>query len=130
MMTGSEIEAVWSVVGKIGVAVGVIVALVKGLEYLWSKHPTSKLELRVNEIETHEKNDFEHFKAIDSRINTVEEKMQRSEEKIKHIDDGITRIGKSQISLLRHFANGNGKDEMNDEAEELTDYFITRKGEG
>ena len=127
MITGSEFEVLWVVIGKVGVAVGVIVALIKGIQYLWSMHPTSKLESRVEEIEKHEKSDFEHFKAIDSRINVVEEKLQKNNDKIKHIDDGITRIGKSQISLLRHFANGNGKEEMNDEAEELTEYFINRK---
>ena len=128
MITGSEVETIWVVVGKVGVVIGVIVALMKGIEYLWSKAPTSKLEVRVSACEEHDKNDFEHLKAIDSRVNTIEEQMRKSEDKVRHIDESITRIGKSQISLLRHFANGNGKAEMTAEAEELTDYFINRKG--
>lgn len=127
MMTGGEMEVLWTAIGKIGVAIGAVVALIKGVEYLWSKHPTSKLEARVATCEEHNKNDFEHLKAVDSRLNIFEDKLTTSNNKVKHIDEGITRIGKSQISLLRHFVNGNGKQEMNDEADELTEYFINRK---
>ena len=127
MITSAEAEVIWSVVGKLGVIIGVVVALIKGIEYLWSLAPTSKLEKRVKECEEHDKQDFEHLKAIDSRINVLEEKLKISENKIKHIDEGVMKLGKSQISLLRHFVSGNGKDEMSEEAEALTEYFIERK---
>ena len=126
MVTASEIEAVWSVIGKIGVVVGVLVALIKGFQYLMSLTPTSKLEHRVLEIEKHDKNDLEKFKSIEVRLDALESKITESDDKMKRIDEGIQRIGKSQILLLKHFVTGNGQQEMSKEADELTAYFIDR----
>lgn len=127
MITGYELETVWSVVGKFGAMIAVIVALFKGLEYLNSKMPVTKLEQRVKTIEEHDKNDFEKLKNIENRLDSVESKLKESDDKIVRIDEGIQRLGKSQILLLRHFATGNGQQEMAEEADELTEYFIQRK---
>lgn len=127
MITPGEINAVWSFVGKLGAGLAVIVALVKGFEYLMSKMPVSKLEERVKSIEEHDKKDLEHFKEIESRIETIERQLNESNNKITRIDEGIQRLGKSQILLLRHFATGNGQKEMADEADDLTEYFINRR---
>ena len=127
MITGSEIEMVWSVVGKFGAILAVIVAIGKAIEYINSKLPVTKLEERVKTIEEHDKNDFEKLKNIEVRLASVETKLKESDDKIIRIDEGIQRLGKSQILLLRHFATGNGQKEMADEADELTEYFIQRK---
>jgi len=126
MITGNEIEIVWSVVGKLGAILAVIVALMKGFEYLMSKMPVSKLEERVKAIEEHDKNDFEKLKKIEMRLDSVENKLKESDDKISRIDEGIKRLGQSQILLLRHFATGNGQKEMAEEADSLTAYFIDR----
>lgn len=126
MITGNEIEIVWSVVGKLGAILAVIVALMKGFEYLVSKMPVSKLEERVKAIEEHDKNDFEKLKKIEMRLDSVENKLKESDDKISRIDEGIKRLGQSQILLLRHFATGNGQKEMAEEADSLTAYFIDR----
>jgi septal ring factor EnvC (AmiA/AmiB activator) len=127
MITPDELNVVWSFVGKLGAGLAVIVALVKGFEYLMSKMPVSKLEERVKSIEEHDKKDLEHFKEIESRIETIERQLNESNNKITRIDEGIQRLGKSQILLLRHFATGNGQKEMADEADDLTEYFINRR---
>ena len=126
MVTASEIDAVWTVIGKIGVIVGVLVALIKGLQYLMSLTPTSKLEQRVKQIEEHDKNEFERLKNIEVRLDALESKITESDDKMKRIDEGVQRIGKSQILLLKHFVTGNGQQEMSREADELTAYFIDR----
>ena len=126
MVTASEIDAVWTVIGKIGVIVGVLVALIKGFQYLMSLTPTSKLEQRVKEIEEHDKNDFERLKNIEVTLDALESKITESDDKMKRIDEGVQRIGKSQILLLKHFVTGNGQQEMSREADELTAYFIDR----
>lgn len=126
MVTASEIDAVWTVIGKIGVIVGVLVALIKGFQYLMSLTPTSKLEQRVKQIEEHDKNDFEKLKNIEVRLDALESKITESDDKMKRIDEGVQRIGKSQILLLKHFVTGNGQQEMSKEADELTAYFIDR----
>lgn len=126
MVTASEIDAVWTVIGKIGVIVGVLVALIKGFQYLMSLTPTSKLEQRVKQIEEHDKNDFEKLKNIEVRLDALESKITESDDKMKRIDEGVQRIGKSQILLLKHFVTGNGQQEMSREADELTAYFIDR----
>lgn len=126
MVTASEIDAVWTVIGKIGVIVGVLVALIKGFQYLMSLTPTSKLEQRVKQIEEHDKNDFERLTNIEVRLDALESKITESDDKMKRIDEGVQRIGKSQILLLKHFVTGNGQQEMSKEADELTAYFIDR----
>lgn len=128
MITSAEVDAIWSVVGKFGAIIAVIVALIKGMQYLKELTPTSKLEERVKVCEEHDKNDFEHFKEIDRRLVGLEENHQNTKKEVERINEGINRIGKSQISLLRHFVTGNGQAEMTKEADELTEYFIIDRG--
>lgn len=126
MITINEAEAVWSVIGKLGAFIGVLVAIVTGFKYLWNMMPTSKLEQRVKEIEEHDKSDFEKLKSIESRINTLESRLDETRQDIANIEEGIERIGKSQISMLRHMADGNGVDALKQEADNLTEFFIER----
>lgn len=126
MPTGTEIEIVWSFLGKIAAILGVIVAAIKAIQYLNSLTPTAKLELRVAENERKLNNDFEHLKAIDEKIAHLEKKTDDTQLQIKEVNEGIQRIGKSQISLLRHFVTGNGQKEMSEEADDLTAWFIDR----
>lgn len=116
-----EIEAVWSLIGRLAAVIGVIVALIKGFEYLMSLMPMSKLEKRIANCEEHNKNDFERLKNIDARVGALERD-------IGELNQGIQQIGKSQISLLRHFVTGNGQKDMEKEAKDLTDFFIDHNG--
>lgn len=122
----SEISIAWELVGKIAAVIGVIVAIVKGVEYLNSLMPTTKLEKRIDGIEEKQKKDFEHLKAIDAKIEHLELQVTDTQTQIQEVNEGIQRIGKSQISLLRHFVTGNGQKEMADEADDLTEWFIDR----
>lgn len=122
----NEISIAWELVGKIAAVIGVIVAIVKGVEYLNSLMPTTKLEKRVDGIEEKQKKDFEHLKAIDAKIEHLELQVTDTQTQIQEVNEGIQRIGKSQISLLRHFVTGNGQKEMADEADDLTEWFIDR----
>lgn len=122
----SEISIAWELVGKLAAVIGVIVAIVKGVEYLNSLMPTTKLEKRIDGIEEKQKKDFEHLKAIDAKIEHLELQVTDTQTQIQEVNEGIQRIGKSQISLLRHFVTGNGQKEMADEADDLTEWFIDR----
>lgn len=122
----NEISVAWELVGKIAAVIGVIVAIVKGVEYLNSLMPTTKLEKRIDGIEEKQKKDFEHLKAIDAKIEHLEMQVTDTQTQIQEVNEGIQRIGKSQISLLRHFVTGNGQKEMADEADDLTEWFIDR----
>ena len=121
-----EISVAWELVGKIAAVIGVIVAIVKGVEYLNSLMPTTKLEKRIDGIEEKQKKDFEHLKAIDAKIEHLELQVTDTQTQIQEVNEGIQRIGKSQISLLRHFVTGNGQKEMASEADDLTEWFIDR----
>ncbi len=125
-MNPTELEVVWSFVGKLAAVVGVLVALVKGYQFLRSLTPISKLELRVGEAEQKLRNDYDHLKKIDEQIEHLEKTSDDTQLQIKEVNEGIQRIGKSQISLLRHFVTGNGQKEMADEADDLTEWFIDR----
>lgn len=122
----NDLEIAWSVVGKVGAVIAVLVAIIQGTRYLYSMAPSAKLEKRVDKLEEHLAKDFEHLKEIDAKIEKLSEKIERTDSELKQLTEGINRIGKSQISLLRHFVSGNGQEEMQKEAEDLTDFFINR----
>ena len=126
-MNPEQITTAWTLFVNVGVGVGVIVAFVKGVQYLFQMTPVSKLEERVKKVEAHDMSDNEKFKEIERRIDHIESKLSESENKMNRIDEGILRLGKSQILLLRHFATGNGQKEMAEEADDLTAFFIDRR---
>lgn len=126
-MNPSEMTAFWSVIVNLGVAVGVIVALVKGVQYLFELTPTADLKKRVSKIEEHDAKDLERFTSIERRIEDMERKLGDTDRNISHIDEGIQRLVQSQISLLHHLATGNGQKELLEEAENLSEYFINRR---
>ena len=121
-----DIETFWIVVGKFAAIIALLVGLVQGLSYLHTKLPSGKLEKRVDKIEELQKRDFEHFKKIDGRLDNLEKDSRNTQEQLKQVNDGIQRIGKSQIALLRHNIDGNGIDKMREEADDLTEFFIDR----
>ena len=122
----TDFEIAWSVVGKVGACLAVIVAIVQGVRYLYSMAPSAKLEKRVDKVEEHLAADYEHLKEIDQKLEKLSEKVQHTDDELKVLNEGINRIGKSQITLLRHFVSGNGQQEMQKEAEDLTEFFINR----
>lgn len=126
-MTPNDMTAFWSVIVNFGVAVGVIVALIKGIQYLFELTPTADLKKRVTKIEEHDAKDLERFSNIESRIEDMERKLNDTDRNIIHIDEGIQRLVQSQISLLHHLATGNGQKELLEEAEKLSEYFINRR---
>lgn len=126
-MTPNDMTAFWSVIVNVGVAVGVIVALIKGVQFLFELTPTAELKKRVTKIEEHDAKDLERFSNIESRIEDMERKLNDTDRNISHIDEGIQRLVQSQISLLHHLATGNGQKELLEEAENLSEYFISRK---
>ena len=126
-MTQSDMTAFWTVIVNLGVAVGVIVALIKGVQYLFELTPTADLKKRVSRIEEHDQKDLERFSSIEKRIEDMERKLGDTDRNIAHIDDGIQRLVQSQISLLHHLATGNGQKELLEEAEKLSEYFINRR---
>lgn len=126
MTTFEEINATWSLVGKIAVGLGVIVALITAVKYLYDMLPSAKLEKRVKDIEDKQKDGFDRLEKIDGEISAIKEDNRNTEKQLTLLNEGITRIGKSQISLLHHFATGNGQSEMMKEADDLTDFFIDR----
>ena len=126
-MTPNDMTAFWSVIVNVGVAVGVIVALIKGVQFLFELTPTAELKKRVTKIEEHDAKDLERFTSIERRIEDMERKLGDTDKNISHIDEGIQRLVQSQISLLHHLATGNGQKELLEEAENLSEYFISRK---
>lgn len=126
-MTPNDMTTFWSVIVNFGVAIGVIVALIKGIQYLFELTPTADLKKRVTKIEEHDAKDLERFTSIERRIEDMERKLNDTDKNIIHIDEGIQRLVQSQISLLHHLATGNGQKELLEEAEKLSEYFINRR---
>ena len=115
----SEFEVVWSVVGKFATILAVIVAIVKGVQYLNGFMPTTKLDARVKDVEKRQE-------ATDKRLEHLESQSDDMKKQMTEVNEGVRRIGRSQISLLNHSINGNGIEKMKEEVQDLTDYFIER----
>ena len=126
MPNPTEIDTFWTVVGKGAAIIGVIVAIVQGVRYLYSLMPSSKLEKRLKQAETNLERDYEHLKKHDDDIELLNKKTDDTAKKIDQVNQGVHRLGKSQIALLNHQINGNGIDKLKEEADDLTDFFIDR----
>lgn len=122
----SEIEALWSLTGKVGAVLAAIVALIKAYQFLVQLTPVAKLEKRVTACEKHDETDFNRINGLEKRVIELEKKTDEVAAKIDRVDEGIQRLGKSQISLFRHMIDGNGVDKMREEEEDLTEFFIKR----
>lgn len=123
----TEYEAAWVLIGKIGAVIALLVSIVSGAKYLWGLSPTAKLEQRVAKVEETLKEDYNHLKEIDDKLQRLAEKIHDTDDELRQLNEGINRIGKSQILLLRHFVTGNGQKEMMQEADDLTNYFVDRQ---
>jgi len=126
MNTVAEVETFWTVVGKGAAIIGVIVAIVQGVRYLYSLLPSAKMEKRLGDVEKNLQKDYEHLKKHDDDIETLNKKTDNTAKKIDQVNQGVHRLGKSQIALLNHQINGNGIDKLKEEADDLTDFFIDR----
>ena len=122
----NELNAFWEVVGKGAAIIGVMVAIIQGTRYLYSVTPTAKLEKRVEELEGSKNEDQRHLQRHDEEIKFLQDRTLQTENQIKDINEGIKKIGKSNISMLRHMIDGNGVDKMREEADDLTEFFINR----
>lgn len=122
----ADLGTFWGVVGKGAAVIGVLVAIIQGVRYLYSLMPSAKLEQRVDSIETKQQKDYEHLKNHDAEIDLLKKKTDKTEQQLHQVNEGIQRIGKSQIALLRHTIDGSGVDKMREEADDLTEFFIDR----
>ena len=125
-MTPSEVEALWSLVGKAGTFIAAIVTLIKGYQFLRSLSPSAKVEKRMDAAEAKLQKDYEHLDRLDKEVAEIKKSQQKYGDELQKAVNGINKIGTSQISLLRHMADGNGVDELRAEAEDLTKFFIIK----
>lgn len=124
MINPNELEVVWALVGKVGAGIALIVALIKGAQFLFSLTPTSRLEIRVKKCEENLDKDYKRLERVDSDILEIKKVQNGNQEELKKLSKGINKIGTSQITLLRHMIDGNGIEEMKAEADDLTKFFI------
>lgn len=121
-----EYEAFWSVIGQIAATLALVVGIIEGVKKIHKVMPSAKLEERVGSLEEKSQKDYEHLKKHDTELQALREKTDTTNEQLRLVNDGIQRIGKSQIALLRHTIDGNGIDKMREEADDLTEFFIDR----
>lgn len=124
--TISQIDATWVLVGKVLAVLTVIVGLWKAAEYLWSKTPTAKIEVRLETAEKRLEAGDKRFDELDKRIQNIEEQVNQTQKQIVEVNEGVKMLGKAEVSLFNHLINGNGVEAMKKEVKDLTDYFIER----
>ena len=122
----TDLEVTWALIGKIGAIIAVAVSIISGAKYLYSLFPTAKLEKRMSAVEDTQKKNIDRLQEVDRKIENLTERVQSTDDELKKLNEGINRIGKSQILLLRHFCTGNGQQEMMKEADDLTSFFVER----
>lgn len=124
--TAAQFDATWVLIGKALAVLTVIVGLFKAVEYLWAKTPTAKIESRLETAEKRLEDGDKHFDELDRRIQSIEEQVGETQKQINEVNEGVKMLGKAEVSLFRHFIDGNGVDQMKKELKDLTDYFIER----
>lgn len=120
----NQIEIAWDLIGKLGVAIGVIVGIVKGYQFLRSQTSVAKLEEKVKTHETYLAKDKEHLERIDTRLDNMEASMKKE---FEMINSSLDILGSSISSIINHMIDGDGIEEMREERKKLTAFFIRKK---
>lgn len=121
-----DVETFWTVVGKGAAIIGIIVAIIQGIRYLYGIMPIAKLEKQVGTLMQKMENDYVHLQRHDREILELQKRAEAIDTQIDNINEGVTKIGKSNISILRHMIDGDAVDKMKEEVQDLTEFFIDR----
>ena len=110
--------------------IGVIVAAIKGAQFLFSITPTGKLKEQVEANTKHLAEDFERFKRIEQDVTEIKARLDIAEteraEESKRLTESLNMIGTSVASILNHMIDGNGVTEMKEERDRLIGHFINK----
>ena len=130
MPTPQEINVLWSLVGKIGSIVIVVVGLLKGVKYLRSQTSVAKLECKAAEHDALLACDKKHLERIDNHIGEIDNRINKMEKErmaeSKRLNDSLSILGTSMSAMLNNMIDGNNKDQMIKERDELMNYFIKK----
>lgn len=120
----------WQDMLMVAGAVGTIVAAIKGVQYLFSLTPTSKLQ---SQVEKHEErlakdktrlDDHEvHLQKIDIQVKQNDEKIDKMSAEIR---SSINTLGMALASLINHEIDGNDTKKLTEVRDELFKKFIER----
>ena len=109
----------WQELLMIAGAIGTIVAGIKGVQYLFSLTPTSKLQTTVNKHSADIKEHEEHLKRIDRKMDDTDEKLDK-------INGSLNALGIALATLINHEIDGNDTKKLIDVRDELFKQFIER----
>lgn len=111
--------------------IAVVVAAIKGIQFLFSITPTGKLKEQVEKNTENLTRDYKRLEKIDSRINGIEQRIidfeHLHETEIAEIKESLDVIGSSLTAMLTHMAEGNGVDKLKEQRDKLMDYYINGK---
>jgi len=130
MPTPDEVNATWSLIGKLGVILACIVGIIKAYQYLRSQTSVAKLEAKAKEHDQYLTNDKRHLKNIDGQISEINKRLDKAEiDRIKEsekISESLAMLGTSLSAMLNHMIDGNGIDKMMQERDALQKFFINK----
>jgi hypothetical protein len=129
----TDLEA-WALFGKwilaAGGIAGAVLSIVKLIGWIRSKTSVAKLEADSKQHAVWLNNDHDqikqlncHVEQIDQRIDEIEDK--RLTESVK-INQSLQMLGTSLCAILNHLIDGEGKEEMKQKRDELTNFFIKK----
>ena len=123
MPTPQEINVLWSLVGKIGAIVAVVVALIKGVKYLRSQTSVAKLECKTADHDKALEMDRKHFERIDNHIGEIDNRINKMDKdrmaESKRINESLSMLRTSLSAMMNQMIDGNNKEQMIKERDEL-----------
>ena len=110
--------------------IAVVVAAIKGIQFLFSITPTGRLKEQVEKNTDNLDKDFKHLERVDIHLTEIDKKLLELEERyqheIKEVNGSLEMIGHSLTVMLTYMAEGDGVDKMKEQRDKLMEYFIKR----
>ena len=116
----------WQNVLMIAGAIGTIVAGIKGVQYLFSLTPTSKLQAQVNKHSEYLTKDRDRLDEHDLHLKQIDRKLESADQKTEEIRTSINTLGIALATLINHEIDGNDKNKLIEVRDDLFKKFIER----
>jgi cell division protein FtsL len=129
-MTPQEFDVLWKVVIQTGAAVALIVAIIKGIQYLFSLTSVAKLQTKVTDQDNQLKKMEKHLSDIDCQINEMQETREKES---RVIDKSLKMLGVSLTAIINHMIdtsspneNKENKEDMIRVRDDMSNFFINK----
>lgn len=116
----------WQDMLMVAGAIGTVVAGIKGVQYLFSLTPTSKLQGQVDKHSELLAKDKQRLDDHDLHLKQIDMRLEQTDSKLEEITSSINALGLALASIINHMIDGNDTKKLIDTRDELLKKFIER----